>query len=115
MKPIICTCCHAYDLNVTMHCPACGREPYSGVAARLLQTPKHVSFVERRMRRGEYARNVGRELWGGLNRVLDIARDEIDDELAAYYTRCLVYLTRAYDSQTAADQYQGRRLKGQRP
>jgi hypothetical protein len=98
----------AYDLRAFQHCPACGR-PDAGLPV-LVRTP-HVSYVERRMARGDYARNVGRELWGALNRALNVAHDEVDDDLAAFYSRCLVYLTLTYDAMTSVDQYQGRQRR----
>ena len=104
MKAFTCRCGTTHDLNVSLSCPECGAEPYRW-------KPKHVRYVEQRMLRGEHARNVGRELWGALNRALDVACDEVDDELAGFYARCLVYLTRVYDSSTATDPYQGRRTR----
>jgi len=60
------------------------------------------------MERGDYAQEVGRDLWALLNAALRRAHDEVDDELAGYYVRCLVYLTRTYNSKTETDPYQGR-------
>ena len=104
-------CGSSYNLGASPSCPECGAEPCPAVGPR---RPKHVAYVERRMERGDYAQEVGRDLWALLNAALDapvrygIASDEVDDQLAAYYARCLVYLARTYNSKTETDPYQGR-------
>lgn len=68
----------------------------------------HQAYIERRMERGEWARNVARDLWFWLNRVLDDLRYPCDDDRAAQLARQLCYLCSHYNTETESDSYQGR-------
>lgn len=106
-KIVTCGCGTSHDLRTSPSCPNCGANDHHPPQ----NTPRHVAYVERRMANGDYARVVGRDLWFELNRVLNYAQHEADDDVAKHYARCLVYLTRTYNSDTENDKYQGREVR----
>jgi len=71
------------------------------------RTP-HRRIIERRMVR-EYARQVARDLWFDLNRLLNNIRGATDEVRAAELAAQLAYLCTNYDTETRTDDYQGRR------
>lgn len=64
-------------------------------------------YIERRMQRGEYAREVARDLWYWLRRTLKDIRYEGDCERAAQLARQLAYLCRTYRTESLTDPAQG--------
>lgn len=59
------------------------------------------------MLRGDYAREVARDLWFWLRHVLNDLRYPCDDERAAQLTRQLCYLCTHYNTETLSDCHQG--------
>ena len=71
-------------------------------------TWNHRAYVERKMAKGEYAREVARDIWSRIRAALhQPVWYEADADLLAFRVRCLVYLCEHYDTHTETDRYQG--------
>jgi len=64
-------------------------------------------YIERRILRGEYPREIARDLWYWLRRTLKDLRYQCDEERAAQLSRQLAYLCSNYDTDTRNDAAQG--------
>ena len=67
----------------------------------------HRRAVERRLRAGDYAQEVGRDLWSRIRACLRTATTENDGEMLKHYVRRLCYLCQNYNANTANDPFQG--------
>lgn len=72
-------------------------------------------YIEKRLLKGEYARNVARDLWFWLRRTLNDLRYQCDEERAAQLARQLAYLCQNYQTESLTDPYQGPKVTGNVP
>ena len=68
------------------------------------------AYIERKMAKRGYARNVARDLWMWINQSLRATGElrPADGDLLAFRVRCLVYLSEHYNTEALTDTYQGR-------